>query len=224
MDEDLLYETFDRAARTMRIGAFEESAELFELALRQPGLSADRRVVALAGSFTAWHLLGDREGERRAARRFFRPTNFGEAEGVKLSESAAAEIRWLRHVALRVVAAEDAETRRSVASPRNPIPVLAPSEAMETLSWVGCGASRERSYEVLSDEDRSARGGRFKVLRARCGATAPPRTFWFDLSTWDALMATHLSGTPPPIGFTEVDAARVVTEEFGAQNESGRTP
>ena len=215
--EDAVVHHFEQAARGLRTGSFAQSAAEFELLLAQPSLSHARRVLALAGVFTAWHLAGEQEPERAAARRFFRPMDLGLAEAQdSLPTAAARELRWLRHVALRVVAATDAEERRSVAaSALNPIPILAPSEAGETLGWVGCGRDRKGRYLIESESEHTVRGVRYSVLAARCDEGRGRRKFWFDLSLWYAFTATHLGGANPPIGFSAEDAARDVTEEFG---------
>lgn len=215
--EDPVLDQFKAAERALRTGQFSESAANFEILLEQSNLAQDRRVLALAGLFMSWHLAGDREQERAAARRFFRPGTLAALPGkVAMSAEAASELRWLRHVALRVVAAADAEQRRNVASsPRNPIPLLAPSEAGETLGWIGCGRGRSGRYLIESESERTVRGVRYSLLSARCDAGRGVRKFWFDLSLWYAFTATHLDGAEPPMGFTKADAARVVTEEFG---------
>ena len=208
----------DRGARLMRTGSFVEAAEHFERVLGGAELSRSHQVLALAGLFTSWHLKGDRVEERRAARRFFQPQFASLQSGDStLPASAASEIRWLRHVALRVVAAADAETKRRVAaSARNPIPLLAPSEAGETLGWIACGRDGEGYYMIESDEDRRVGGVEYNVLGARCSQGGRTRSFWFDLSLWYAFTATHLEGASPPIGFSRDDAARVVGQEFAA--------
>jgi hypothetical protein len=217
LDAEEIEAYLSRAAREMRTGAFAESAGHFEQVLAQRTLSQARRVLALAGAFTAWHLAGEREPERAAARRFFRPDGMTvSARGDLLPRAAASELRGLRHVALRVVAAADAERKRAVAaSSRNPIPLLAPSEAGETLGWIRCGRRLGGRYLIESDEERSVAAVPFILLRARCSEGGARRSFWFDLSLWYAFTATHLDGANPPIGFTRADAARVVTEEFG---------
>ena len=217
VSDDAVLDRFKAAERALRTGKFSESAAKFESLLEQSNLAQDRRVLALAGLFMSWHLAGDRDQERVAARRFFRPGALAAGPGIgAMSSEAASELRWLRHVALRVVAAADAEQRRNVAaSPRNPIPLLAPSEAGETLGWIGCGRDRSGRYLIESESERTVRGVRYSLLSARCDAGRGVRKFWFDLSLWYAFTATHLDGAEPPMGFTKAEAARVVTDEFG---------
>ncbi len=199
-------------------GSYREASALFDRVADSADVAVDRRILALAGSFLAWHLDGDLDEERRAAGRFYRLQMGGGTSDARLPPNAAGELRWLRAVALRVVAAGDAERRLSVgAGPRNPIPVLAPSEAGETARWIRCGPRLRGRYTILKRQQRRVRGTEYEVLHLGCDSGPGRRSMWFDLSLWYAFTATHLDGAPPPMGFTRQDAARVVLAEFGKE-------
>ncbi|MEE2828387.1 MAG: hypothetical protein VX498_04290 [Myxococcota bacterium] len=208
-------EVLKRGRGLLASGAFAEAATILGPVAGSDGVPADRRVLALAAIFMAWHLEGNREQEREAARRFFRPRLLTGSRDAALPAGAASELRWLGYTALRVVAASDAERRRAVAAgPGNPIPVLAPSEVGETLSWIRCGPRLEGSYRSVSVENRNRGGALYEVHRLRCNRGGGSRTMWFDLSLWYGFTATHLDGAEPPLGFTALDAESIVQAEF----------
>ena len=208
-------EALDRGRGLLGSGSFVAAASAFERVAGSDQVSADRRILALAALFMAWHLEGNLEQEREAARRFFRPRLLTGSRDTALPSGAAGELRWLGYTALRVVAASDAERRRSVAAgPGNPIPVLAPSEVAETVSWIRCGPGLEGSYRSVSVQNRDRGGSLYEVHRLQCSRGDGARTMWFDLSLWYGFTAAHLDGAEPPFGFTALDAERIVQAEF----------
>ena len=131
------------------------------------------------------------------------------------SAQGFGELSDLARLAALVLTAEAAETDPAIGSgPEAAIPALGLAEEEFFLGRTGCGPGnkghwgRTKEQRQVEQDDRS-----FDVLDVTCPGAAG-REFWFDLTTWHALVDAAAGKAEPPPGFTVVDAKRIIGLEM----------
>ncbi len=131
------------------------------------------------------------------------------------SAEGFGELSDLARLAALVLTAESAETEPTIGSgPESAIPVLGLAEEEFFLGRTGCGPGAKGQWGRTREQRTVEQDGRsLDVLEVTCPG-AGSREFWFDLTTWNALVDAAAGNAEPPDGFTVRDAKRIIGLEM----------